>query len=484
MVLIIIPFIAALFTCFFKDKLAKIIALSASITQLVINLVLLSGFNLKTNAFQYFSSYTWFANLGLNFTTGMDGIAMVMLLLTNIACVLIILSSWDNRYSYMCRFLSLILIMQGALNGVFLSMNGLMFYVFWELALIPIYFIIGIWGGENRIKITFKFFIYTFLGSLLMLLALLFVYLHTPGNHSFEWSEMIKAEMTGWESTLVLWAFFIAFAIKLPIFPFHTWQADTYSVSPVQGTMLLSGIMLKMGIFGMIRWMWPIAKNACGCNYNIFIILAIIGIIYAAVIAIKQNDIKRVIAWSSVSHVGLIAAGIITWDKTGLQGGILQSFNHGINVIGLFMVAEIIERRIKTRDLNEMGGLAKNGRGFAFLFMIIMLGSVAIPLTNGFTGEFLLLNATYNYQKILGIVAGLTIIFCAVYMLRVYQLAMFGLEKENGLKIGKLTWSEYSTLGIIVIIIIAIGLYPNWILNISETSVDGLINIMKGGMVK
>ncbi len=480
MVLIIIPFIASLLALFFKDKIAKIVALAASVVQLIINFVLLSGFDLKANAFQYFSSYTWFANLGLNFTTGMDGIAMVMLLLTNIASVLIILSSWDNNYSSMTKFLSLILIMQGALNGVFLSMNGLMFYVFWELALIPIYFIVGIWGGENRIKITFKFFIYTFLGSLLMLLALLFVYLHTPGNHSFEWSEMIKAEMTGWESTLVLWAFFIAFAIKMPIFPFHTWQADTYSVAPAQGTMLLSGIMLKMGIFGMIRWMWPLTKNACGCNFNIFIILAVIGIIYAAIIAIRQNDIKRVIAWSSVSHVGLIAAGIMTWDKTGLQGGILQSFNHGINVIGLFMVAEIIDRRIKTRDLNAMGGLAKYGRGFAFLFMIIMLGSVAVPLTNGFTGEFLLLNATFNYHMVLGVVSGLTIIFCAVYMLRVYQLAMFGPEKDNGGRIGKLTWSEYVTLGIIVVLVLVIGIFPNWILDISNTSVDGLITIMKG----
>ena len=481
MVLIIIPFIAALLALVFKDKLAKIIALTASVAQLIVNFVLLSGFDVKNKAIQYASSYEWFSALGLNYSTGIDGIAMVMLLLTNIACVLIILSAWDNNYSGMTKFLSLVLIMQGALNGVFLSTNGLMFYIFWELALIPIYFIVGIWGGENRIKITFKFFIYTFLGSLLMLLALIFVYLHTPGNHSFEWSEMLKAEMNGWESTLVLWAFFIAFAIKMPVFPFHTWQADTYSVAPAQGTMLLSGIMLKMGIFGMIRWMWPMAKNACGCNYNIFIILAVIGIIYAAIIAIRQNDIKRVIAWSSVSHVGLIAAGIMTWNKEGLQGGILQSFNHGINVIGLFFVAEIIERRLKTRDLTKMGGLAKYGRGFAFLFMMIMLGSVAVPFTNGFTGEFLLLNATFNYQIILGIVSGLTIIFCAVYMLRLYQLAMYGPEKDNGGRIGKLSWSEYLTLGIIVILVITIGVFPNLILNISDTSVNDLISLMKGG---
>ena len=195
-------------------------------------------------------------------------VSMVMLLLTNFASLLIILSSWDNSYRNGSRFLALILLMQAALNGVFLSMNGLMFYVFWELALIPIYFIIGIWGGENRIKITFKFFIYTFLGSLLMLLALIFVYLQTPGSHSFEWYQMTQADLSPWQSALVLWAFFIAFAIKMPVFPFHTWQPDTYSVAPAQGTMLLSGIMLKMGVFGMIRWMWPISRNACHCNYQ------------------------------------------------------------------------------------------------------------------------------------------------------------------------------------------------------------------------
>jgi len=450
------------------------------VVQLVVNAIIFSGFNLKDNAFQNLSSYSWFPSLGLNFSVGMDGIAMVMLLLTNIACVLIILSAWDNKYQSMSKYLALILLMQGALNGVFLSMNALMFYIFWELALIPIYFIVGIWGGENRIKITFKFFIYTFLGSLLMLLALIFVYLHTPGEHSFEWHQMLKAELTSNQALVAMWAFFIAFAIKMPIFPFHTWQADTYSVAPAQGTMLLSGIMLKMGIFGLIRWMWPLTRNACSCNYQIFIILAVIGILYAAIIAIRQNDIKRVIAWSSVSHVGLIAAGVMTWSKEGLQGGVLQMFNHGINVIGLFFIAEIIERRIKTRDLNEMGGLAKYGRGFAFLFMVIMLGSVAVPFTNGFTGEFLLLNATFNYQAVLGVVAGLTIIFCAVYMLRVYQLAMFGEEKDNAGRIGKLSWSEYVTLGIIVILVLGVGVFPNLILNISEASVNTLLSIVEG----
>jgi len=482
--LLLIPFLASLLALAFRDRFAKIFALSASVIQLIYNLIILAGFDFKANIFQYYSSYSWFQSLGLNFTSGIDGIAMVMLLLTNIASVLIILSSWDNHYTNTHKFLSLLLLMQGALNGVFLSMNGLMFYVFWELALIPIYFIVGIWGGENRIKITFKFFIYTFLGSLLMLLALIFVYLHTPGEHSFEWHQMLKAQMTTFESAIVLWAFFIAFAIKMPVFPFHTWQPDTYTVAPAQGTMLLSGIMLKMGIFGMIRWMWPLVKNVCGCNYNVFIILAVIGIVYAAVIAIRQNDIKRVIAWSSISHVGLIAAGVMTWNKEGLQGGILQMFNHGINIIGLFFVAEIIERRLKTRDLNQMGGLAKHGKGFAFLFMVIMLGSVAVPLTNGFTGEFLLLNATFNYHAVLGLVSALTIIFCAVYMLRVYQLSMFGPEQENGIRIGKLTWSEYITLGIIVILILVVGVFPNLILQISETSVNTLISLVGGNSIQ
>lgn len=480
MVLILIPFVASLFALSFRNKLSKTFALLATLIQLTFNFIMLSGFDPTATVFQHVSGYTWFPAIGLNLTTGYDGIAMVMLLLTNIASVLIVLSAWDNHYPNMQNFLAMVLLMQSALNGVFLSMNALMFYIFWELALIPIYFIVGIWGGENRIRITFKFFIYTFLGSLFMLLALIYVYLHTPGSHSFEWHQMVKAELSGNESNMVLWAFFIAFAIKMPVFPFHTWQPDTYTVAPAQGTMLLSGIMLKMGIFGMIRWMWPLTSGSCQCNYDIFILLSVIGIVYAGIIAMRQTDFKRVIAWSSISHVGLIAAGILTWSKEGLQGGVLQMFNHGINVIGLFFVAEIIERRLKTRDLSEMGGLAKYARGFAFLFMVIMLGSVAVPLTNGFTGEFLLLNATYNYLSVIGVISGLTIIFCAVYMLRVYQLAMFGTEKENGVRIGTLSWSEYITLGVVVMMILTIGIYPNILLHLTQSSVDSLLSLAGG----
>ncbi|MCC6721517.1 MAG: NADH-quinone oxidoreductase subunit M [Bacteroidia bacterium] len=479
MILLILPVIGAILTYFFKEKTARITALIFSIVQLFINGYLLSQFDFASAAIQFYSSYKWFDEIGLYFTTGIDGIAMVMIILTNIASFLIILSSWDNNHKNINSFLSLILIMQSSLNGVFLAYNGLLFYIFWELALIPIYFITGMWGGENRIKITFKFFIYTFLGSLLMLLAFIYIYINSNGINTFEWENFINLELSKNESTILLWAFFIAFAVKMPIFPFHTWQPDTYSVAPAQGTMLLSGIMLKMGIFGMIRWMLPLAKNTCSCNLNIFMILAIAGIIYAAIIAIMQNDIKRVIAWSSISHVGLIAAGILTLSKNGIQGGILQMFNHGINIIGLFMAAEIIERRLNTRSLKEMGGLALYAKGFAFLFMIVLLGSVAVPLTNGFTGEFLLLNSVFNYSTIWGVLSGLTIIFCAVYMLRVYQLAMFGesYHKEN--IFSKLSWSEYVTLGIIACIVIVTGVFPNLLLNISDISVNSILTIIE-----
>lgn len=479
MILLIFPFIASVITFFLREKIARVAALVLSFAQVCINGYLLSSFDFKSEAIQFYSSYQWFESIGLNFSTGIDGIAMVMLLLTNIASFLIILSSWDNNYSKINSFLSLVLLMQAALNGVFMSYNGLLFYVFWELALIPIYFITGIWGGENRIKITFKFFIYTFLGSLLMLIAFIYIYLNSNGVNAFEWENFVNLNLSKNEATYLMWAFFIAFAIKMPIFPFHTWQPDTYSVAPAQGTMLLSGIMLKMGIFGMIRWMLPLLKNTCSCNLNIFMILAIAGIVYAAIIAIMQSDIKRVIAWSSISHVGLIAAGILTLSQKGMQGGVLQMFNHGINIIGLFFVAEIIERRLNTRKLDEMGGIAQYAKGFAFLFMIIMLGSVAVPLTNGFTGEFLLLNSVFNYSKIWGVVSGLTIIFCAVYMLRVYQLSMFGEAKNTDKLIEKLSWSEYLTLGIIVCIVIITGVFPNAILNISEVSVNSILTILE-----
>jgi NADH-quinone oxidoreductase subunit M len=365
--------------------------------------------------------------------------------------------------------------MQTGLLLVFTALDGFLFYVGWEAALIPVYFICTLWGGENRIKVNLKFFIYTIAGSLLMLLAIIYLHLQTPGN-SYDLAEFYKLELDAVTQSWVFWAFFIAFAIKMPVFPFHTWQPDTYTEAPTAGTMLLSGIMLKMGIYGVIRWLIPIAPLGFDAWGETALILSVIGIVYASIIAFTQNDVKRLIAYSSIAHVGLISAGIFAWNMQGLQGAMIQMLNHGINVVGMFFIADILIRRLNTRDMTQMGGIAKPAPILAITFLITLLGTVALPLTNGFVGEFLLLMGVYNYNIWLAAISGLTIIFGAVYMLRMYQKVMLGPVNSITTIFKDLNGSEKSVLLIISLLVILIGVYPQPILHISEAAVINLLD--------
>jgi NADH-quinone oxidoreductase subunit M len=442
---------------------------------LIISIVVLFQFN-KTELAQFAFNIPWITSLGLNFSVAVDGISLLMVLLTNVLTPLIILSSFERDFQRPSAFYSLILTMQAALVGVFVAQDGLLFYLFWEMALIPIYFICLIWGGENRGRITLKFFIYTLAGSLFMLIALVYLYLQTP-TRSFD---ILALYATGQalpihDQNLIFWALFIAFAIKMPVFPFHTWQPDTYTVAPTQGTMLLSGIMLKMGIYGLIRWLIPIVPAAFVEWGSTALLLSVIGILYASAIALVQNDYKRLIAYSSIAHVGLIAAGLLTWNPMGVQGAIIQMLSHGIIAVGLFFITDIIFDRTKTNKLDELGGIRNAAPTLSSIFIIIMLGSVALPLTSGFVGEFLLINSIFRYNNYMGAVAGLTIILGAVYMLVAFQKAMSGETNTLTSVFKDLTIQEKLVLIPIVIMILAIGIYPNPILEISEFAVNNLI---------
>ncbi len=476
--LILIPFVSSLILLLARPAASRSIALAASLANLAITLFAFSGFN-GDGSFNHEFSVPWVSSAGIHFRLGLDGISLLMVLLSNLLAPLIILSSGGEKYHPEARYFGLLLMMLGALNGVFMALDGLLFYVFYELALIPIYFICAIWGGDNRIRVTLKFFIYTFAGSLFMLVALIYMYLQTPGTHSFLWEDLVSVQLSNGAAWWVALAFFLAFAVKMPIFPFHTWQPDTYTTAPTGGTMLLAGIMLKMGTYGVIRWMIPLAPEALHDLSPIFISLAVFGIVYASIIAIKQTDLKRLIAYSSIAHVGLIAAGIFAWNKVGVQGSLLQMLNHGINVVGLFYVVEVLERRLGTRSLSEMGGIAKSAPNFAALFMIIMLGAVAVPLTNGFPGEFLLLNGVWNYNPWLGALAGLTIIFGAVYMLRAYGLVMFGKPNDSTLHFEDINIREWVVLGAVALMVLVFGFFPQWILNITDGSVNRILSVVQ-----
>jgi NADH-quinone oxidoreductase subunit M len=478
--LIVFPFLAGLLVLFINKEQASRIALGASILELVISIFALSQFQNNADA-QFLFDTSWISSLGIHFKVAMDGISILLVLLTTVLVPLIILSSFNREIKNPNSFYSLILIMQMALVGVFTAMDGFLFYIFWELALIPIWFICLLWGGDNRERITFKFFVYTLAGSLLMLIGLIYVYLQTPGSHSFDIQALYAsgANLSSAEQTWIFWGFFIAFAIKMPVFPFHTWQPDTYTVAPTQGTMLLSGIMLKMGTYGLIRWLLPMVPTGVQNWGHAAMILSITGIIYASIIAIMQKDFKRLIAYSSIAHVGLIAAGIFSLTVQGLQGGMMQMIAHGINVVGLFFVVDIIFNRTNTQELSRLGGIRNNTPWFATVFMVVMLGSVALPLTNGFIGEFLLINGVYQYNAWMAAFAGLTVILGAVYMLRSYQKIMLGETNALTSVFTDLSWNEKAVFLPIIILIIVMGVYPKPILDIAGPSIMKIVGIIK-----
>ncbi|WP_295666764.1 NuoM family protein [uncultured Mucilaginibacter sp.] len=475
-ILIFLPVVAALAVLLFKNNAAKHAALTFAVAELVVAALFLSKF-VPDASFQFVTDVPWIPKFGIYFNAGIDGISMMMVLLTTLLVPLIILTTYKHQYKNANAFYALILFMQAGLLVVFTALDGFLFYVGWEAALIPIYFICSLWGGENRIKVTIKFFIYTFSGSLIMLLAIIYLYLQTP-EKTYDIFHFYNLALGAKQQSWVFLAFFLAFAIKMPLFPFHTWQPDTYTEAPAAGTMLLAGIMLKMGIYGVIRWLIPNAPLGYMQWYSVVIVLAVIGIVYASIIAIRQKDGKRLVAYSSIAHVGLIAAGIFAWSVQGLQGAMIQMLSHGINVIGMFFIWDIISTRLGTREISQLGGIAKVAPKFALAFLIIVLGTVALPLTNGFVGEFLLLNSVFQVNIYLVAVAGLTMILGAVYMLRMYKQVMQGETNALTATFTDITGTEKLVLCIICALIIVIGIYPQPILHISDAAVTKLVQTL------
>ncbi len=473
--LIFLPLAAGLIAFFINNKAVKYLALLAALVELGGGICAYQLFK-PTSDVQFLFNTPWIESLGINFYVGMDGISLVLMLLTVLLTPLIILSSFSKEYDKPNIFYGLILIMQSALIGVFVARDAFLFYIFWELALIPIYFICLMWGGENKGRITFKFFLYTLIGSLIMLLGIIFLYLKTE-NGSFAYEDFLALSLTSMEQSFVFWAFFLAFAIKMPIFPLHTWQPDTYTTAPAQGTMLLSGIMLKMGIYGVIRWILPIVPGAVYEWGSVAIVLSVVGIVYASIIAISQNDIKRLIAYSSIAHVGLISAGIFSLTTEGIQGGMIQMISHGFCVIGLFYVIDLIYSRTKTMEIDKLGGIRNQAPFLNVMFIVIMLGSVALPLTSGFVGEYLLFVGLFTYNPYIAGVAGLSIILGAVYMLTMFQKVMLGEAKPEYSGFSTLALSDKIVLLVIVGFILVLGVYPKPFLELSEPSVKVLIDL-------
>lgn len=418
----------------------------------------------------------WIKNPAISLSLQADGLSLSMLLLTTALTPIIILSSFKNTFNRSRSFYALIMFMAFAMAGTFLSADGFLYYIFWELSLIPIYFISLIWGNgdwESRKKAVVKFFIYTFAGSLFMLVAFIFLYQKTG---SFLSSFLYRAILTPKEQFFVFMAFFLAYAIKIPIIPFHTWQANVYQKSPSAGTMLLSGIMLKMAIYSIIRWQLPIAPQPAAEYMYVFVGLCIAGVIYGSILALKQTDIKKLLAYSSLAHVGLIAAGCYTLTLDGLRGAVLQMVAHGFVVVGLFYAAEVISRRYTTGEISEMGGIRVQTPKFTSMFMILVLASVAMPLTFNFVGEFELLYSMAQTHIWFAVIAGTTIILGAFYMLRMFQQVMLG--EQNAKPFADVTFGEAFVFVIIIAVLIFFGIYPKPIEDFITPELEKIITII------
>jgi NADH-quinone oxidoreductase subunit M len=479
--LIGIPLLAGLIGFSLKDAAAKSWSLFASLLVLCVSV---TGLCLaKANPALQFST-PWMGTLGSRFSIGLDGTGQILCFLTAIAFPVIFIATWNEGYKKANHFFGLMLLSQAGLMGVFLATDALLFYFFWELALIPVYFLASQWGGEKRIAATFKFFIYTFLGSLMMLIGIIYIYLHTR-NHSFSLNAFYQAhlQITNESQAWLFWFIFVAFAVKMPIFPFHTWQPDTYEQAPTAVTMVLSGLMVKMGVFGILRWLAPVLPVATYEWGDTVSALCITGMIYASLIALRQDDLKRLVAYSSIAHMGLMCLAIFAITEIGTQGVMIQMFNHGINIIGLWIGVYLIEKQFKTRKISELGGIAAKAPALTVLFVIIVLANIALPLTNAFIGEFLMFNGIFStkataYSTVFTVLAATTIVLSAVYMLNMVQRVFYGPTNPRTENAVDIRPYEKYVLVLIVLIILAAGVYPEPLLRLSREAVETILSKM------
>jgi NADH-quinone oxidoreductase subunit M len=473
------PLIAGLLCFIFKnDKNSKAIALFSGIVTLLISFAsLIYADDKQLSGLK--DSYVWMKYLGASFNIGLDGMGHLLTLLTALSFPIIFVATYNNKYKNASAFYGLMLLAQAGLMGVFTAMDALVFYFFWELALIPVYFLCSRWGGEKRIQATFKFFVYTFAGSLLMLIGIIYVYLQTPptpySEHSFAISAFYNLRLSFQQQNWLFWLFFIAFAVKMPVFPFHTWQPDTYEQSPTAVTMVLSGIMVKMGVFAVLRWLIPIFPAAVDKYDNIVIGLSVVGMIYASLIAIKQDDLKRLVAYSSIAHIGLMCAAIFSSHRIGVEGVMIQMFSHGINIIGLWIVIDLIEKQTGVRKISQLGGIAHKAPVLTILLVVIALANIALPLTNAFVGEFMMFNGLFKFNVWYAAVAGISIILAAVYTLNMVQKVFYGETNAVTALVKEITWEQKIILSVIVVAIFMMGVFPQPMFNLTKDAVTLII---------
>jgi len=466
-------------------KALRWVTLIFSLVEFVISLPLFFAFNTKTAEMQFVEEWWWVQSYGISYKLGIDGISLLLVLLTTFLTVLCILSSWKAITFRVKEYMISFLFLETGMLGALVALDLILFYVFWEVMLIPMYLLIGVWGDpKRRIYAAIKFFLFTMAGSVLMLVAILILYfmnLKATGKPTFDVLELYKFGVPVGAQYWLFAAFALAFAIKVPMFPFHTWLPDAHTEAPTAGSVILAGVLLKMGTYGFIRFAIPLFPQAAYELMPLVSILAIIGIIYGALVSMMQADLKRLVAFSSVSHLGYVMLGMFAFNMQGVQGSIYQMLNHGISTGSLFLIVGMVYERRHTRMIAEFGGLSKSMPIFAAFFMIVTLSSIALPGTNGFVGEFLILLGAFRSNVVYGVLAATGVILGAAYMLWMFQRVMFGkITKPENEKLQDLSPREVTILVPMVILIFLMGVYPKIFFSKMDVTVEKFLTDFKG----
>ncbi|TAN38975.1 MAG: NADH-quinone oxidoreductase subunit M [Nitrospirae bacterium] len=462
-----------------QEGLIRMFALLVSIAGFLLSLPLFTAFDKTTHAMQFVERHAWIPAWNINYHLGLDGISILFVLLSTLVTILCILISWNSIKVKVKEFYISLLVVEAAMIGVFCSLDFFLFYIFWEAMLIPMYLLIGVWGGPNRIYAAVKFFLFTLVGSVLMLVGIIVLYLYSGGTFNIlELSTRIYPyDMQLW----LFWAFFAAFAVKVPMFPVHTWLPDAHTEAPTAGSVILAAVLIKMGAYGFLRFSLPILPEASKAMTPVMITLSVIAIIYGGIICLAQTDLKRLIAYSSVSHMGFVTLGIFALNVQGMEGGILQMINHGIVTGGLFLGVGVIYDRTHTRQISDYGGVASVMPVYASLFIVFTFASIGLPATNGFIGEFLILLGGFKANQWAGVLAASGIIIGAGYMLWLYQRVFFMETSEKVSGLHDLDTRELIALLPMVILIFWIGIYPDTFLGFMHESVRHLLERVNSG---
>ncbi len=471
-----------------EEKLIKSWAFLVSLITFIFSLPIFYYFKSGVAGIQFETVKDWIPFFGAKYHTGIDGISLLLYMLTTFIMPLAILSSFSAINTRVKEYMIAMLFLETGMLGVFISLDLLLFYVFWEAMLIPMYLLIGVWGGPRRIYAAVKFVIYTMVGSVLMLAAILYLYFmyhNYTGVFTFDILKMYELNIPFSVQFWLFLAFALAFAIKVPMFPLHTWLPDAHVEAPTAGSVILAGVLLKMGTYGFLRFNLPLFPQASAYFTTLFFVLAVIGILYGAWVSMVQQDIKKLVAYSSVAHLGFVMLGIFALTVQSVQGGIIQMVNHGLSTGALFLAVGMIYERRHTRQIEDFGGVAKSMPVFAALFMIVCLSSLGLPGTNGFVGEFLILLGTFKVTKLFAVLGTAGIIFAAIYLLWMYRRVMFGpLTRDENRNLIDLNGREIGTLLAIVLFIFWIGIYPSTFMNKTEATVVKLIEKVQQGRVQ